>query len=191
MIPLEVTHTVLVTPEILGKMANIDNETLHPLLPSEKYTFAPDSLPHRHVEYKEVTDAVQRNIRIADTPAATASQIPAPIEFSSSFAECFFKLLTFFKNTYCKEFGFIAPPLHDPCTIFYLTNPECFHAISLYVDVEVASDKCAGRTLCDLNNLEKKPKNMLVCTAVDTQHFWQNMLWCVQKASANSPLNDE
>lgn len=192
MIPLEVTHKVLATPDILTKLANIDNLELYlstsELDPSKRFHLSLDHLPHRHVEYKEISHAVERHKRMTVEDHHENAIPEDDPEFSSKFAECCYQLLTFFRGTYCKEFGFTSPPLHDPCTIFYLTHPECFRTLHLYVDVETGSEKCAGRTLCDINNLWGKQKNVTVCTDIDTDKFWQRMLHCVKDAAGKSPL---
>ncbi|ODN00309.1 Inosine-uridine-preferring nucleoside hydrolase [Orchesella cincta] len=188
MIPLEVTHKVLVRNNILEKLANIDYEqATAPECTNEKKDL--EKLPHRHLEYREASDAVERRKRMQlDSQKAVISKLT---RFSSKFAECFYQLLTFFQTTYCKEFGFESPPLHDPCTIFYLTHPDSFQTLSLYVDVETGSEKCLGRTLCDINSLSKQQPNVLVCTDIDVDIFWKNMLHCLQLASKLSPMNNK
>ncbi|CAL8091626.1 unnamed protein product [Orchesella dallaii] len=186
MVPLEVTHRVLVTNSILEQLANIDNEKLSLSQTMNGHGGKEEKLPHRHVEYKEINNVVERRKRMQIDMDEKTLKSP---QFSSPFAECCHQLLTFFQTSYSREFGFESPPLHDPCTIFYLTHPESFRTLSLYVDIETGSEKCLGRTLCDVNNLKKKKHNVEVCTNIDVDKFWKNMLHCVQLASKCSPMN--
>jgi len=160
MVPLEVTHTILVTDEVLTRIREIGTLKLN-----EK------SQPAQAQAFKDEVNA---------------ESVPKNM---SPFANCCYKLLSFFKSSYLKEFSFPSPPLHDPSTIFYLTNPEAFDTLNVYVDVEISSKKCLGRTLVDVHGILKKDPNVLVCTRVDSDKFWERMFECLHLANSKSPLN--
>ncbi len=36
------------------------------------------------------------------------------------------EILSYFSDTYQEVFGFVDPPLHDPCAVFAVIQPESF-----------------------------------------------------------------
>ncbi|KAG8810125.1 Uridine nucleosidase 1 [Serendipita sp. 399] len=104
----------------------------------------------------------------------------------------------YFANAYRTTFGFHnGPPLHDPLTIAYLSQPEIFKTKRYRVDVELAGTHTVGETVVDVwnyRNLEEddwsKGKNCLVAEAVDVPAFFEILLACVQKADKVTSLNN-
>lgn len=103
--------------------------------------------------------------------------------FKTHFGDIVVKLLSFFANTYDKIFKMPDPPLHDPCTIAYLINPEIFKTEFLHVDVETSSKFCNGRTNCDIFGMTGSPKNVHVALEVNVGKFWELMLDALKKAN--------
>ena len=191
MVPLEVTHSILVTDDILEKIKNIQNWTGHLENLQEMEQNDQNTLPpHPHIEYDEIWTRVQATrLENRENPSdPPLLQIECPE--ASPFANCCFQLLSFFKKTYKECFSFQSPPLHDPATVFYLTHPQAFDTLPLFVDIEITSEKCLGRTLCDLHDILKKEPNVLVCTRITNVNlFWTRLLNCIQLADSQSPLN--
>ncbi|MDX2212936.1 MAG: nucleoside hydrolase [Oculatellaceae cyanobacterium bins.114] len=48
-----------------------------------------------------------------------------------------------------EQHGFAGNPLHDPCVIAYLIQPDLFTSRKMRVDVEIASELSLGRTVVD------------------------------------------
>lgn len=114
MIGLDVTHTVLATPEI------------------------------------------RRRIRALGTPVAHLAD----------------DLLAYFAETYRCVFGFAAPPLHDPCAVAAVVDPTLLETRPMRVDVELRGEFTAGRTVCDLHGITRRPPNADVALAIDVPRFW-------------------
>ena len=103
---------------------------------------------------------------------------------SSEFRNALCDLLSFFKDTYKSYFGFDDPPLHDPCAVAYVIDPDLFETEDMRVDVETHSDLAAGQTVCDRHNLQKKPKNATVACTMDVEEFWDlihNAIYAAEK----------
>eukprot|EP00937_MAST-01D_sp_MAST-1D-sp2_P003578 g3578.t1 len=133
MVPLEVTHTALATPEVL-----------------------------REIEALE-----------------------------SKFGKLVVQLLTFFRDTYERVFGFKAgPPLHDPCAVAWVLEPALFETTLMRVDVECCSELSVGQTVCDIWGDSQKPKNVHVARTMDVPAFWRLMLDALRAANAASPMGN-
>jgi len=85
-------------------------------------------------------------------------------------------LLLFFKGTYKTVFGFPDPPLHDPCAVFYVTNPECFSTKFVNVEIETKSPLSLGQTVVDLYSRVQRKPNVTVGLDINTDMFWETML---------------
>ena len=136
MVPLEVTHTALVTDEVLDSLRTI---------------------------------------------GANGQQ--------SAFSAVICDLLLFFRDAYSRVFGFRFPPLHDPCAVAYVLQPELFATRRMRVDVDCISALCVGRTVCDIYSRSSKPANVTVALKMDVSAFWNLMIDALTKADAASYLN--
>ena len=59
----------------------------------------------------------------------------------------------------------------------YVIAPHLFDTERMRVDVETASGRCLGQTVCDCWHYEKeRPENVTVVTGMDVGAFWDLML---------------
>ena len=86
----QVTHTALVTPQIVSRIRAL-------------------GWPNR-----------QGPLTVGDCHSG------APLSAVSPFSELVVSLLHFFAATYKTVFGFDHPPLHDPCAVAFVIQPEIF-----------------------------------------------------------------
>lgn len=87
-------------------------------------------------------------------------------------SDLFADLMYFFCATQKKVFGWAGGPLHDPLCIAYLIDPSCIETKVMFSEVEIRSEKCYGRTLCDYFNTQKKEPNSKVCIKLDQEKYW-------------------
>jgi inosine-uridine nucleoside N-ribohydrolase len=87
-------------------------------------------------------------------------------------AEMAVELLRFFAATYKERQGFDAPPVHDPCAVAWVAEPDIVETVPAHVDVETRGEFCCGRTVVDLYGVLGKPANALVGVKLDFDRFW-------------------
>ncbi len=69
-------------------------------------------------------------------------------------------LLEFFHQTYYDVFGIKGAPLHDPCPIAYLLEPEIFEYENYHCQIELKGQLTYGQTVVDYwKNSGKKPNS--------------------------------
>ncbi len=95
-------------------------------------------------------------------------------------AHLFADLMRFFGKTQKAVFGWAGGPLHDPTCIAYLIDPTCIETRPMYTEVEIRSEKCYGRTLCDYFNTMRKEPNSLVSVKLDQEKFWNIVEDCIR-----------
>lgn len=88
--------------------------------------------------------------------------------------------MNFFKTTYNEVFFMPDPPVHDPCAVLYVLEPELFTVKRYHVDIETKGEFTFGTTCVDYYGFKYGRKeevlNMNVCTAMDVPAFWDRMV---------------
>lgn len=100
-------------------------------------------------------------------------------EINNPFCQKMLSLFRYFQKTYKDTQDFDWPPVHDPCTIYYLLHPNRFVGRDCFVEVELQG-KSRGRTNCHFNSPQLQ-SNCFVCEKVDVPHFWQVILSVLRK----------
>lgn len=133
---------------------------------------------------------INSGLKIVMIPIECTAKVPVTKEIfaefkalNTKFGDIIYNLLYFFAQTIQKIYKTSEPPLHDPCTIAYVINPDIFTTEFLHVDIETGSKFCDGRTNCDLYNMTGGKKNVYVAIDVKTQKFWELMLSALKKAN--------
>ena len=103
------------------------------------------------------TEAVMNRLRAADRPVAT---------FVAD-------LFAFFGETYRKNYGFPAPPVHDPCAVAAVVSPTIIRTHMMHVEIETTGQLTSGRTVCDIFGRLGKQPNACVGYALDVERFWE------------------
>lgn len=85
-------------------------------------------------------------------------------------------LLVFFAETYQNVFGFSAPPLHDPCAVAAIIEPDILRTHAMRVEIETNGQWTAGRTVCDVYGQWGKAANVSVGYALDVPRFWEMVI---------------
>jgi len=85
-------------------------------------------------------------------------------------------LLQFFAETYERVFGFAAPPVHDPCAVAWLIDPQVVTTRAMHVAIDTRSVLSYGRTVCDAYGTTGNPANAAVGVGLDAVRFWDLMI---------------
>ena len=80
-------------------------------------------------------------------------------------------LLTFFGSTYLHVFGFTHPPVHDPCVVAAVIEPNVVSARKMHVEIETKGEWTTGRTVCDVYGKSDKEASIDVGYALDVPRF--------------------
>ncbi|QBD83750.1 nucleoside hydrolase [Ktedonosporobacter rubrisoli] len=85
-------------------------------------------------------------------------------------------LLVFFAETYHKVFGFVDPPVHDPCAVAALIEPEIIQARMMHVAVETTGEWTVGRTVCDVYGKLGNESQVRVGYGLNVPRFWDMLI---------------
>ena len=82
------------------------------------------------------------------------------------------ELLEFFERFDEQKYGSDGGPLHDPCVIAYLLQPDLFQGRHCNVSVETQSELTMGMTVVDWWGVTDRPRNALFLRGVDADGFF-------------------
>ncbi len=85
-------------------------------------------------------------------------------------------LLDFYSRYDRECYGVPGAPLHDPCVIAYLLQPELFSGRMCNVMVETGSELTMGQTVIDWWGVTDRPENARVITDIDADGFFALLL---------------
>jgi purine nucleosidase len=81
-------------------------------------------------------------------------------------------MLKAFNRFDSEKYGAEGAPLHDPCTIAWLLQPQLFRGKTCNVAVEIHSELTMGHTAVDFWNVSPRPANAHWIHAVDADGFY-------------------
>ena len=90
----------------------------------------------------------------------------------SPLADFFLGLMAFFRSTYQEQQGFTDPPVHDPCTIAYLIDPEIVQTQNVPLAIELRGEHTVGMTVADFRSPAPADCRHQVATRLDHTGFW-------------------
>jgi len=78
----------------------------------------------------------------------------------------------FFERFDMQKYGGEGAPLHDPCVIAYLIEPELFAGRHINVEIETVSELTLGMTVADWWGVTARKPNALFIGSVDADGFY-------------------
>ncbi|MNE33831.1 Pyrimidine-specific ribonucleoside hydrolase RihA [compost metagenome] len=82
------------------------------------------------------------------------------------------ELLEFFGKMYQQAQGFSAPPVHDPCAVAYVIDPEVMTVRKVPVDIELTGTLTLGMTVADFRAAPPPDCHTQVAVTLDQDKFW-------------------
>nr|WP_294863870.1 nucleoside hydrolase [uncultured Pseudogulbenkiania sp.] len=80
-----------------------------------------------------------------------------------------------------QRFGANGAPLHDPCVVAYLLQPDLFKGRRVNVEVETASPLTLGATVVDWWGVSGRPANVLYLTEADADGVYALLTDCLAR----------
>jgi purine nucleosidase len=78
----------------------------------------------------------------------------------------------FFERFDMEKYGSEGAPLHDPCTIAYLIDPDLFRGRHINVEIETESELTLGMTVADWWGVTDREPNALFIGDLDAEGFY-------------------
>ncbi len=85
------------------------------------------------------------------------------------------QILEEFAITYKKSRGFDAPPLHDPCALACVIDPDVMKVVQVPIRVETKGELTTGMTVADFRRAPAPDCHTWAATELDQARFWNLM----------------
>lgn len=82
------------------------------------------------------------------------------------------QMTDFFERFDKEKYGSDGAPLHDPCVMAYLINPDLFAGRHINVEIETQSELTMGMTVADWWRVTDRPANALFVKDIDADGFF-------------------
>lgn len=96
-------------------------------------------------------------------------------------------ILDFFTRSYQDMQGFEAPPVHDPCTVAYVIDPNVLTTRKVPLSVELTGGLTRGMTVADFRSPPGPDCTTSVAVTLDHERFWNLVIDAIARLSATAP----
>ena len=103
---------------------------------------------------------------------STRERVARIRELDNEVAEATAGMLSFFHRYDTKKYGSEGAPLHDPCTVAWLLQPDLFAIKECNISVETGSELTLGHTAVDFWHVTDRPHNVSWAYEVDADGFY-------------------
>ncbi|MEV0375178.1 nucleoside hydrolase [Streptomyces sp. NPDC050636] len=87
-------------------------------------------------------------------------------------AQFVLELLDWFREAYRENQGFEFPPVHDPCAVAYVIDPDVMTVRKAPVDIELTGGLTLGMTVADFRSPAPADCTTQVAVKLDHERFW-------------------
>lgn len=103
---------------------------------------------------------------------STEARVARIAALNNPVAEATAGMLSFFHRYDTQKYSSQGTPLHDPCTVAFLLQPDLFKTKLCNVSVEKESELTMGHTAVDFWHVTDKPRNVHWAYEVDADGFY-------------------
>ena len=103
---------------------------------------------------------------------STRARVDSIRQLGNPVAEATAGMLSFFERHDSAKYGVEGAPLHDPCTIAWLLDPQLFEGKFCNLSVETQSELTMGHTAVDFWHVTDRPHNVNWIHSVDADGFY-------------------
>jgi len=124
------------------------------------------------IVFREPWPVTMVGLDLTHQALATPEVVARIVELDTAPARFVADLLEFFAGTYRTLQGFAAPPVHDPCAVAFVIDPEVLTTRRALLDVELHGELTTGMTVADLRGPEPADCHTRVAVTLDHARFW-------------------
>lgn len=125
-----------------------------------------------HIVFNEKWPLTMVGLDLTHQALATPEVIEKIAAIKTKPAKFVLEMLEFFGKMYKQAQGFTYPPVHDPCAVAYVINPELIKTKRVPVDIELTGTLTLGMTVADFRFPADESCHTQVATELDHTGFW-------------------
>ncbi len=124
------------------------------------------------IVFKSGAPLVVMGLDVTHKALATAARVQAFRDMGTKVGDMVAAWTNFFERFDKEKYGSEGAPLHDPCTIAYLINPNLFTGRQINVEIETQSELTRGMTVADWWRVTDRPANAFFVGDLDADGFF-------------------
>jgi len=159
---------------LMGGACSLGNTT-----PSAEFNIYADP-EAAHVVFTSGVPIVMMGLDLTNQTVCTNEVITRIESIGNRASALFCDIMRYVLKTQNEVYSLAGGPLHDATCIAYLIEPSCFTLKPMYTAIDIRSELCCGRTVCDVLDVLKKPHNTKVGISVDVDRFWNMVERCIK-----------
>jgi purine nucleosidase len=129
--------------------------------------------PHAaHVVFTSQCKLTLMPLDVTHKALTTPGRLAAFAAIASPVGRACHGMLSFYARHDLEKYGTEGGPLHDPCVIAYLIEPNLFNGKQVAVEIEIHSETTMGMTMMDWWGVTGQAPNCTVMNAVDDAGFY-------------------
>lgn len=150
------------------------------ITPSAEFNLYVD--PHAaHVVATAGVPLTMIGLDVTHQAIATPERVSAIRDIDSPISAATVGLIEHYGTHDQQRYGISGPPLHDPCVIAYLLQPDLFTSYRASVAIETTSELTMGRTVIDRWHVTDQPPNATVVETIEAEGFYQLLTRAIAK----------
>ncbi|KAA6223649.1 nucleoside hydrolase [Streptomyces albofaciens JCM 4342] len=129
--------------------------------------------PHAaHIVFNERWPVTMVGLDLTHQALATPEVTKKIADVGTKPATFVLELLDFFRDAYRENQGFEYPPVHDPCAVAYVIDPDVMTVRKAPVDIELTGGLTMGMTVTDFRWPIPEDCRTQVAVQLDHERFW-------------------
>ncbi|MFH8747987.1 nucleoside hydrolase [Streptomyces rimosus] len=129
--------------------------------------------PHAaHIVFNERWPVTMVGLDLTHQALATPEVTKKIADVGTKPARFVLELLDFFRDAYRENQGFEYPPVHDPCAVAYVIDPDVMTVRKAPVDIELTGGLTIGMTVTDFRWPLPEDCRTQVAVQLDHERFW-------------------
>ncbi|WP_420863718.1 nucleoside hydrolase [Algirhabdus cladophorae] len=128
------------------------------------------------IVFKSGIDIVVIPLDATHGALATQPRVDAFAALGSRVGTMVAEWTSFFERFDKEKYGSAGAPLHDPCVIAYLIDPDMFDGRFINVEIETTSELTLGMTVADWWRVSGRPANATFIGSVQSDRFFDLLI---------------
>lgn len=171
-----VASAIVHEPRILPKLREIAFMGGAALIPGNVTPVAEFNIhtdPHAaHTVLESGVPLTMFGLDVTHKAITTPERLRAIRDIGTPVAEAAAAMLTFYDRCDIARYGERGAPLHDPCVVAHLLQPDLFSGKDCHVAVETESALTMGQTVTDWWGVTGRTPNCRVVTGIDSEGYY-------------------
>src|SRR5690606_16487177 len=134
-----------------------------------------------HIVFNEPWKLTMVGLDLTHQALATPDVVERIAAIDTAPARFVVELLEYFAHTYKEAQGFAYPPVHDPCAVALVIDPEVMDVVRVPLDIELTGSLTLGMTVADFRSPAPDDCTTHAATDLNRERFWDLIIDALER----------